>query len=351
MKVKRKLVPRGLEQRRSRTGITPRGGWTRTGNSPGEGCTGADSRASSRLTAGLPDRSKQSLGRTGRALVGVENGGWGPKPTGHSLIAAHTLTFIIYSFSSLNNLRHMSIPGVTDGKLWEARYHDLSEVTQLVSSQGWALNPGCQAPAVSPNCQRGRADAEKGLLLCGFGFLAWGFRLWVRKFQAPPSQPSGCTWETHRCTVLLLGSPQVSSRLFCSTETSLQPIPFIVPTHPSQARTADTSTFWKHGEASYPSLPKSFAGHFSHQPPSLLPLFLTPTPLAHPLQPLFWDVAAAGFTAQALSASRSTPSSGVLPAPPSLCSTDAAGTVLTRGGSEATSPAVPAPAGLAVLGR
>lgn len=94
------------------------------------------------------------------------------------------------------------------------------------------------------------------------------------EFQAPPSQPAGCTWGPTGVQSCLLRLPPALLRQTLlplklpSTSPTIPPRPGLqMPRHPGLME-----------KGVMPQSPKPFAALLTHQPPSLLPLFLTPTP-------------------------------------------------------------------------
>lgn len=94
------------------------------------------------------------------------------------------------------------------------------------------------------------------------------------EFQAPPSQPAGCTWGPTGIQSCLLRLPPALLRQTLlplklpSTSPTIPPRPGLqMPRHPGLRE-----------RAVMPQSPKPFAALLTHQSPSLLPLFLTPTP-------------------------------------------------------------------------
>lgn len=190
------------------------------------------------------------------------------------------------------------------------------------------MNPGCQAPAVKLNCQRGEQMLKKDCCLCEW-FPHLGLQALGSEFQAPPSQPAGCTWGSTGVQSCLLRLPpgllrqtllplKLPSSASPSTSPTIPPRPGLqMPRHPGLMK-----------KGVMPQSPKSFAALLTHQPSGLLPLFLTPTPcpryfLSLEPPPLgLWQQTSKLGSAK-LPAPPHPP--GVLPAPPSLCSTNAAG--------------------------
>lgn len=173
----------------------------------------------------------------------------------------------------------------------------------------------------------GRADAEKGLLPLRVGS---SLATSGSGYGIPGTSFPAC-WlylGTHRCTVLLAKAPPRSPPPDSSAfETPLQPIPLHQSHHPSQARTADAKASWAYGEGRHAPVTQILCCS-SDPPASLLPLFLTPSPcpcyfLSLEPPPLgSWQQTSMLGSAK-LPAPPHPP--GMLPAPPSLCSTNAAG--------------------------
>lgn len=161
------------------------------------------------------------------------------------------------------------------------------------------MNPGCQAPAVKLNCQRGEQMLRKDCCLCEW-VLRLGLQALGTEFQAPLSQPSGCTWGPTGAQSCFLRLPP---GLLCQTLLPLKlpssPSPFTSPTIPPRPGLQMPTHSGLMEKGIMPQSPKSFAGLLTHQPPGLLPLFLTPTPC--PRSSPSFGMLAANFYAQALS--------------------------------------------------
>lgn len=164
------------------------------------------------------------------------------------------------------------------------------------------------------------------------------------EFEAPPSQPSGCSWGPTGAQSCLLRLPP---GLLCQTLLPLKlpssPSPFTSPTIPPRPGLQMPTHPGLMEKGIMPQSPTSFAALLTHQPPGLLPLFLTPTPCPRyvlSLQPPFWDPGSKLLGPGSVKLPVPPHPPGMLPAPASLCSTDAAG--LCSMGARKHQPCIPA---------